>query len=157
MSYSEFAGVAFGSRKSGLSTVGYRLYNSDGSANGARVTAGIFETAPGTYGATVVFPDGFVGELRWDTGEGTPRYASVFVNPLSSAERSALANALLDLGAGVEANLTLRQALRGFTAVLLGKSSNGGDTFRDFNDTKDRISAVVDEDDNRVSVSRDLS
>lgn len=153
MSYTKFSGVAFGSRKSGLSTVGYRLYNTNGTASGSRVTAGVAETAPGNYAATVTFPDDFTGEIRWDTGEGSPRYASDFINPDAAADPGAI----LDLADGVESGLTLRKAFRGIVAVLLGKSINGGQTFRDFNDTKDRISAVVDENDNRVAVERDLT
>jgi hypothetical protein len=81
MAYTAFTTVTFGPAKAGLGTVGYRLYNADGSTNGARVATGITERSPGTYGATITFPDSFVGEVRWDTGEGTPAYASSPVNP----------------------------------------------------------------------------
>lgn len=55
----------------GLATVGYQLFNPDGTANGSRVTAGITERGTGTglYGGSVVFPDDFTGELRWDSGD----------------------------------------------------------------------------------------
>lgn len=81
MSWTEYTAVNFGLGKAGLTTVGYRLYNSGGSALAARITAGIVERTPGVYAASVVFPDTFVGELRWDSGEVTPIYASNFVNP----------------------------------------------------------------------------
>lgn len=161
MSYTEYCGASFGRSRTGLATVGYRLYDTEAAPVGARVTAGIGERGPGTYAAIVTFPDEFVGELRWDTGEGAPRYVSLFINPAvfvsSAAERNAIADAIFDRLNGVETDLTLRHALRGIVAVLLGKSSNGGDTFRDFNDTKNRISATVDANDNRTAVARDLT
>lgn len=73
---------------------------------------------------------------------------------------AANATALLDGAAGVEAGMTVRQGLRLFAAALLGKA-NGLATstvkFRDTNDTKDRISAQVDADGNRYSVTLDPS
>lgn len=62
---------------------------------------------------------------------------------------------LLDLSNGVETSLTVRGALRLVSSVLFGKSSNGGKTFRDFGDTKDRVTGTMDASNNRVSVSRD--
>jgi hypothetical protein len=81
---------------------------------------------------------------------------------LDGTEREAIANALLDLAAGVETGLTMRQALRIALAVLAGKSSGwpaGGasEKFRDTNDTKDRVTATVDADGNRTAVTLDPS
>jgi hypothetical protein len=59
---------------------------------------------------------------------------------------------LLDAAAGVETNLTLRQFLRLATSALFSKSSGMGTstvTMRDYNDSKDRIVAMVDADGNR--------
>jgi len=73
---------------------------------------------------------------------------------LTAGERDAIAAALLDLAAGVETNLTLRQELRLLASVLLSKNSGGGtatNTFRDFNDIKDRIVETVDSDGNRTA------
>lgn len=82
MAYTLYRQCNFGIAKTGLATVGYRLYLANGTASGARITAGVAERgATGIYGASVTFPDAFVGELRWDTGEGTPAYASEDVNP----------------------------------------------------------------------------
>lgn len=84
MSYQRERGVQFGPGQTGLvGTVGYALFNSDGTPNGARTTAGITErpAGSGTYAALVTFPSGFLGELRWDTGGGSPKYASEFVSP----------------------------------------------------------------------------
>ena len=66
----------------------------------------------------------------------------------------------LDLTNGVETNLTPRQWMRLVAAALGGKIS-GADTtlmkIRDTNDTKDRITAVVDEPGNRLVITLDLS
>jgi hypothetical protein len=73
---------------------------------------------------------------------------------------AANAAALLDGAAGVESGMTVRQALRLFGAALLGKASGLATStvkFRDTNDTKDRISAQVDADGNRYSVTLDPS
>lgn len=80
MPYTAFTCAIFGPSKAGLTTAGYRLFNADGTANGSRIAAGVTERSPGTYGATITFPDAFVGEVRWDTGGGTPSYASAPVN-----------------------------------------------------------------------------
>lgn len=72
----------------------------------------------------------------------------------------ALANAILDLDDGVEANKTLREAMRIVLAAAAGKAS-GMDgttaTFRDTNDTKNRIVATVDANGNRTAVTLDAS
>ncbi len=82
MAYTRYAAVNFGSGKAGLaSTVGYQLYNTDGTPNGARIGGTALDLLAGSYGAVITFPDNFVGSLRWDTGEVTPVYASVAVNP----------------------------------------------------------------------------
>lgn len=70
------------------------------------------------------------------------------------------ADALLDQAAGVETNRTLRQAFRLMLAALVGKASGMATTtatFRDTNDSKDRIVATVDADGNRSAVTLDAS
>lgn len=79
---------------------------------------------------------------------------------LSSSERDAVAVALLDLAAGVEAGLTMRQALRIAVGLLAGKSDgwpSGTKHYRDTNDTKNRVTATVDADGNRTAVTLDAS
>lgn len=76
---------------------------------------------------------------------------------LTSGERDSIAAALLDLAAGVETNLTPRQLLRLIAAVIAGKSSGGGGTYRDYNDTKNRIVATIDGGNNRTAVTRDVT
>lgn len=69
--------VNFGSRKGGLATVGYTLYNSDGSVKQVRTTTGVFEviTDEGMYACLITFDDDWKGLVVWDTGEATPLYA----------------------------------------------------------------------------------
>src|SRR3990167_1669444 len=64
------------------------------------------------------------------------------------------------LDEAVEGTRTLRQILRGYSAALLGKISGGGtatEVFRDIDDSKDRITATVDEDGNRTAITIDLT
>jgi len=58
----------------------------------------------------------------------------------------------------IEGTLTLRQSLRIIYAVLFGKSTGGGTvnvTFRDIGDAKPRVTAVVDANGNRTSMTTD--
>jgi hypothetical protein len=76
---------------------------------------------------------------------------------LSAAERNSTADAILDRANGVETGWTLRRVLRLMSSVLLGKASNDGTTFRDLNDTKDRVAATVDSDGNRTAITTDAT
>jgi len=78
---------------------------------------------------------------------------------LSSSTLNAIADALLDRAAGVEANRTPRQALRLILAAAAGKSSGAGTgtmTYRDTNDTVNRIVATAT-DGNRTAVTLNAS
>jgi hypothetical protein len=60
----------------------------------------------------------------------------------------------------VEGGITAIQMMRGFAATLMGKASGLETTtavYRDIGDTKDRVTATVDEDGNRTTVTRDLT
>lgn len=52
----------------GSSGVGYTLLDRSGTVVAPRSTVGVHETAPGIYGAPIEFPDGFRGQVLWDTG-----------------------------------------------------------------------------------------
>lgn len=82
MAYTQYLGVGFGSAKAGLLGVGYRLFDSSNAAVAARITAGVLNLGRGWFGATITFPDSFVGRVEWDTGEGSPLYLSLFINSL---------------------------------------------------------------------------
>ena len=75
--------VNFGSGNAGLSTVGYTIYKEDETIQQARTTDGVSELgiSTGIYRATITYPQNFKGFILWDTGTGTPRYASESVNP----------------------------------------------------------------------------
>ncbi len=73
---------------------------------------------------------------------------------------NANADALLDRSSGVETGMTFRQAMRLISSVLLGKIANAAtttNTFRDINDSKDRVVSTVDSDGNRSAVTLDAS
>jgi len=76
--------VNFGSGKGSLSGVGYRLYWTDGELSGSRITAGIGEIIvdSGIYSSSVHFSTDFSGSILWDTGEGTPVYATEDYNSI---------------------------------------------------------------------------
>jgi hypothetical protein len=73
---------------------------------------------------------------------------------LSTANENA--EALLALADGVEANLTVREFMRLAAAVLYGEATGmaGSAVFRDTNDTVDRVTATITDDD-RASVVLD--
>lgn len=84
------------------------------------------------------------------------------LGPAIDAVPTAAENAieLLDQAAGVETNRTLRQTLRLMLATLCGKASGMATTtatFRDTNDSKDRVVATVDSDGNRTALTLDAS
>jgi 3-hydroxyisobutyrate dehydrogenase-like beta-hydroxyacid dehydrogenase len=59
-----------------------------------------------------------------------------------------------------DGGVTIGQALKLLLAVMVGKVSGAGTstiTFRDVNDTKDRVVADVDTNGNRTNVTKDVS
>ncbi|HZO90523.1 MAG TPA: hypothetical protein VFB38_19505 [Chthonomonadaceae bacterium] len=108
MAYTRLKAVDFGTSKTGLTTVGYRLLNADGTVNTARTTAGVVEApaGSGSYQAAVTFPDGFSGKLTWDTGEATPKYAHEDINasqPLDLSQAVPTSNTAQTLGDALNA------------------------------------------------------
>ena len=152
-----------GSSQTGLvGTIGVELLNPDGTTKTARATAGVYEIGGGAYGKEITFDDDWSGVIVWDTGGGTPYYATVEYNiegmVAAVPSTTAIADAVLD--EIVAGGYTLRQLCRGFVAVLAGISSGGGTstlTFRDTGDTKDVVVATVDINGNRTSVTLDLT
>lgn len=67
---------------------------------------------------------------------------------------------MLDVAAGIETGLTVRQGYRLMVAAAAGKLSGAATTtvaIRDFADTKNRVSATVDADGNRTAITTDLT
>jgi len=73
MTLSQLRNVNFGSNKAnatGSLGVGYTLLDYAGSTVQARTTAGVYQllSGSGIYAAYISFPDGFRGQVMWDTG-----------------------------------------------------------------------------------------
>lgn len=110
----------------------------------------------GTVNANVGTVNGTVNAIKVKT-DNIPA-APAAVGDIPTANENA--DALLDRAAGVEPGMTVRQGFRLWSASLLGKAigmSTSIATFRDTNDTKDRIVATVDASGNRSSVTLDPS
>lgn len=178
---------SMGASKTGLvGTIGVTLLNPDGTTKTARVTAGIYEIGGGDYGVQIVFDDNWSGVISWDTGGGTPVYATeeynieglidatledtneLQVDWVNGGRLDLLLDAIPATGAIADAVLdevfegtyTLRQFLRGAISILAGLSGGGGTTtlnFRDVADLKNRITATVDINGNRTAITLDLT
>lgn len=76
--------VNFGDDFSGLTTVSFKLINSDGSTNQSETTTGVFEvqTDSGIYGCNIDFDNIWNGMILWSTGEEYPLLASeeIYIN-----------------------------------------------------------------------------
>ncbi len=70
--------VNFGSGNGSLSTIGYRLLDTNGTLSGSRVTSGVGEMLDGAgiYSASIYFSTSFSGSILWDTGASSPEYAA---------------------------------------------------------------------------------
>lgn len=89
-----------------------------------------------------------LGLARLDTAVGTRLASSAYTSP----------DTLLTLPDGIENGYTLRSALRIILSALAGRLSGAGtgtETFRDINNTKNRIIASVDTNNNRTNVTTD--
>lgn len=145
---------------------GHLAAGSTGEALDAAGTAGDpWTTAlPGAYGA------GTAGKILGDTGTNVTAIKAKTDNlpaspaavgsamTLTSGERDAIATALLDLADGIETDWTLRQTLRVMASGIAGVNS-GNETntpnYRNLPNTKGRISATLDDSQNRTAVTYD--
>jgi hypothetical protein len=115
-------------------------------------------TATLTPTPTGQFPDGDYSVAIHDAGAGNAVVAElpdVMANG-DDASLSPAAIAAAVFGYVTESTFTFLHVVRGWSAALMGRSTNGGSTFRDLADSKDRIVATVDSDFNRTSVAKDL-
>ena len=141
----------FGPRYTGLATVGYTL------PGGSRTTSGVSELAAGTgiYGASITHADTISGALIWDTGGGSPVYASEAINTLAGYK---LASDGLD-SITVETGVNARQALSPILAASAGVLSGAGTgtiVIKGGNVATTRITASTDADGNRTAVTLSL-
>lgn len=83
MSIKLLKNVNFGRSQGGLAGVGYTLIDADGNVSAPRSVTGVHEVGTGTgiYGAQITFATEFSGSILWDTGTGTPVYATEEYNP----------------------------------------------------------------------------
>lgn len=80
MSLLQLHNVTFGTAKANLTGstgVGFTVLDAVGSTILGRATAGVYQliSGSGIYAAYIPFPDGFHGQVLWDTGEIPPIYA----------------------------------------------------------------------------------
>ena len=76
----------FGVGSTGLSTVGYTIFNSAGGVQTSRTTTGVYELTAGSgiYAAVVSFPENFQGSILWDNGQTNILYAAEQYNYLEN-------------------------------------------------------------------------
>lgn len=119
---------------------------------------GAVGSVTGNVGGNVV---GSVASVTGAVGSVTGNVGGNILGTLSTTERDAIAAALLDLAAGVETGLTVRQAFRIIAAATAGKLSGGGTATEVFRnavaDAKARITATVDASGNRSAITYDLT
>jgi hypothetical protein len=84
MAFEPYTRVNFGPVKTGLKTIGYTLVKA-GRPIGPRVTHGIEDLGDGHYGAAILYPSHFRGQLIWDTGGPSPQTIAFDVTPEQGA------------------------------------------------------------------------
>ena len=107
MSVTRVKTVNFGKTKSGLASVGFTLFSSDGVEVAPRSQLGVYEIGilTGIYGATVALSDNFSGTILWDTGEATGEaFASEEINLQDSAWT--LSSDITDIKSSISTDLT---------------------------------------------------
>jgi hypothetical protein len=96
MAFEPYTRVDFGPLKAGLPAVGYTLVRA-GRPIGPRVTRGVEDLGKGQYGAAVVYPSHFRGQLAWDSGgpspqvvvyEVTPEHGAVLAGPAAAVKKA---------------------------------------------------------------------
>lgn len=110
-----------------------------------------------TMGARKGIAESLITTINFDLGISGAGLTAI---PSNTALANAIADALLDRTSGIESSFTLRQALRLILAASAGKLSGAATTsvvIRDVNDTKNRITAIVDADGNRSAVTTDAT
>ena len=137
-----------------------------GAINAAAIAADAITDAKVAADVTIASVTGAVGSVTGAVGSVTGAVgsvtAAVTVGTNNDKTGYALSAAGVDdvLDEVVTGTTTLRQALRGFIAALLGKASGlatATAVYRNVADTKDVITATVDADGNRSAVTLDLT
>lgn len=139
--------VDFGVNKAGLSTVGYREYNTAGGDAVARTTVNVVEIGDGAYGVDLVALDVETVGLQWDTGE---------TNPIFANEEIAIRKQL-ELIEGTFGHKDIMRLLLSSAALKLSGATTTTLSFRNLADDKDRIVATVDGNGNRTAIILDVT
>ena len=88
---------SMGGSKTGLvGTIGVTLLDPDGTTHTARATANIYEIGGGCYGKEITFDDNWKGVIMWDTGGGSPVYASEEYNVEGLTDAGVIADSIWD-------------------------------------------------------------
>lgn len=127
-----------------------------------RVDSQVFGMENGTVTAAAVATGAIDADAIADNAidAGAIAADAIGASELAADAANEIADALLDRAAGVETGLTLRQWLRLGASALFGKASGLATTtavYRDFGDSKDRITATVDGDGNRTAITYDAT
>lgn len=129
-------------------------------ANGAHTDGGLIHIAKGLVRLDV--PDAaFVAGVNevFILIAATGMKTLALMVELSDADPSLAPSTPADIateveGIVIEGTTTLKHSLQISNAALGGKSTNGGKTYRDLADTKDRLAATVDASKNRTAMTR---
>lgn len=145
----------FGPRYTGLATVGYTL------PGGSRTTSGVSELAAGTgiYGASITHADTISGALMWDTGGGSPVYASEEINTLAGYKLASDGLDSIPVETGVNARQAMSVTLAAAAGVISGASNNSSMTITvkaAANSSTTRIVATADRYGNRSAMTLTL-
>ena len=145
----------FGPRYTGLATVGYTL------PGGSRTTSGVSELAAGTgiYGASITHADTISGAMMWDTGGGSPVYASEEINTLAGYKLASDGLDSITVETGVNARQALSPILAASAGVISGASNSSTMSIivkAANNSATTRIAATADRYGNRSSVTLTL-
>lgn len=153
----DVAGKVLGGGAGTITGTGVRAV--DGSGNAIAPAAGALSTADWTSGRAAKLDHLDLIKAKTDNLPAAPA-ATGDAMTLTTGERNAVADALLDRADGVESGESPRQTLRLVRAATVGKSDgfpNGPAHFRDRADSKNRITATVDVDGNRTAISTDAT
>jgi hypothetical protein len=118
---SYFSGVS--GFTSGLSTVGYTVYDATGVVLASRSTTGVSEKSPGSYAATISLANGSYAEIRWDAGTSPNQSVSDFFEGSFSGSSSSYLSAVRNFTSGLS---TVGYAIYSNSGSLLSARSTSG-------------------------------
>ena len=128
-----------------------QLLDTSGVSVGSPITTGFASGGVNTYFSQISIANGYQGGIIWyGVTSPTVILASAAINPVDDPAN------LLDLTSGIETNITMRQALRLFMAVLSGKAdatTPGQVTFKRADGVTVAVTVVHDTSGNRTTIT----